>query len=156
MVVPVSTLQPALQPPTPSHPPMSAKPVTPVVLIVKEIRITVHHVLEAFLYLTTSAMSTALETTSNLEGCVSCVITNANYAKPPLLIVQLVLKTELMNPTLMAVLVLTLQPALQPPTPSHPPMSAKPVTPVAMIVKEIRITVHHVLEAFLYLTTFVM
>ena len=105
MVVPVSTLQPALQPPTPSHPPMSAKPVTPVVLIVKEIRMTVHHVLEAFLYLTTSAMSTALETTSNLEGCVSCVITNANYAKPPLLIVQLVLKTELMNPTSMEVLV---------------------------------------------------
>ena len=78
---------------------MSAKPVTPVVLIVKEIRITVHHVLEAFLYLTTSAMSTALETTSNLEGCVFCVITNVSYAKHLPQTVRPVLKMELMNPT---------------------------------------------------------
>ena len=78
---------------------MSAKPVTPVVLIVKEIRITVHHVLEAFLYLTTSAMSTALETTLNLEDCVFCVTMNVSYAKHLLQTVRPVLKMELMNPT---------------------------------------------------------
>ena len=84
---------------------MSARPVILVAMIVKEIRITVHHVLEVFLYLTISAMSTALETTSNLVGCAFYVIMNANYAKHLLPIVRPVLKTELMNPTSMAVLV---------------------------------------------------
>ena len=84
---------------------MSAKPVTPVVMIVKEIRITVHHVLEAFLYLTTSAMSTALETILSLEGYVSCVTINVSYVKHLLQTVQPAQKTEHMNPTLMVVLV---------------------------------------------------
>ena len=85
-----------------------------------------------------------------------CVITNANYAKPPLPIVQLVLKTELMNPTSMAVLVLTLQPALRPPMLNPQPMSAKLVTPAALTAKETKTTAPHVLEVFLYLTTSAM